>query len=195
MMYERVKTKRQQRGFKIITEYFCDKYDWYNAPNVVDGRRYNILPHKKRFYQRKKVIGTIEIIPCKTISALEGLEKTYFSQLNDVIPHQNKTWQIDKLCLHENYQRQGYFQIFFQIIFEHATENGAKYYLSTIESKLFRFLRISLGSAVEKRGNAIVGATTVLIPALINIEQLLKDQDNVKRLLGKKALPLLGKVR
>lgn len=50
-------------------------------------------------------------------------------------------------------------------------------------------LRISLGSCVEQRGEALVGPTTALIPVLIDIEKLRQDQEKVSKLLEQKMVP------
>lgn len=143
-----------------------------NDPYAVNGCRYNLLYRKGRIYRTKKVIGTIEFIPYdpKNLnSTVEGPAKFRFSKFDEIRSHQNQTREIDKLCIHKDFQRRGYFQIFMHILYDHATKNNPKYYLALIEKKFYRMLRISYGSNVKQKGEAHVGPTSALIPTVIDI--------------------------
>src|SRR5690625_1076274 len=184
-MYELVKTSRQQKQFEKTWEYFCAKYDWVNDPYAKDGLRYNLIAYHGFIYKRKKTIGTIELIPYdpnNKDSTVEGSDRFHFSKYDDIRLHKDHIWEIDKLCIHKDYQRQGYFQNFIHIIFYHATENHAKYYLALIEQKLYRMLKFILGSAIEQKGDPIAGSTTSLIPVVIHIEEILNDEEKTRKL-------------
>src|SRR5690625_3371667 len=162
-MYERVKTRRQQKKFEKTWEYFCKKYNWYNDPYAKDGNRYNLLLHKRQFYKPREVIGTIEFIPYdpnNPNSTVEGKHRFEYSKLSNVIKYEKRIWEIDKLCIHEAYQRKGYFSLLVHIIMEHASKNNTKYYLALIEKKFYRMLKISFGSIVEQQGSPLVGSET-----------------------------------
>lgn len=183
-MYEKVKTRRQQRKFEKTWEYFCKKYNWYNDPYAKDGDRYNLLLHKRPSYKPKKVIGTVEFIPYdpnNPNSTVEGINRFEFSKLSDVRLYQNRTWEVDKLCIHEDYQRKGYFLLFLHIIMEHANKHNTKYYLALIEKRLYQMLKVSFGSNVEQQGSPLVGpGDSSLIPTTIHIEKLLMDEKGGK---------------
>lgn len=187
-MYELVKTRRQQRKFEKTWEYFCAKYNWHNDPYAKDGQRYNLIISEGNFYKRKKVIGTIELIPYdpnNKNSTVEGPDRFRFSKCDDIRLNKDRIWEIDKLCIHKSYQRQGYFRNFLHIIFYHATENHAKYYLALIEHKLYRMLKFILGSSIEQKDDPIAGSTTSLIPVVIHIEKVLNDQEKTSKLLDR----------
>lgn len=186
-MYELVKTSRQQREFAKTWEYFCVKYGWVNDPYAVNGNRYNLLMQQGRFYKRKKVIGTIEFIPYdpeNPNSTVEQPGRFSFSEYNEIKLNRDLIWEIDKLCIHHYYQRQGYFQILLHIIFQHATQNNAKYYLALIEKKFYRMLRILLGSSVQQKGEALIGPSTALIPTIIDIKKFMEDERLMKMFFG-----------
>ncbi|OZU89297.1 hypothetical protein CIL03_06150 [Virgibacillus indicus] len=183
-MYEIVQTKRQQKHFETTWEYFCNKYGWYNDPYAENGNRYNLLLHKKGFCKRKKVIGTIEFIPYDPKNPQSTVETRFqFSKYDEIKLQQNRIWEIDKLCLHKDYQRKGYFHAFSHVLYDHITKNEPKYYLALIEKKFFRMLKMMLGSVVEQKGEALIGPTTALIPTVFNIEKVMEDKERVNKLL------------
>lgn len=186
-MYELVRTTRQQKRFEKTWEYFCEKYDWMNDPYAQNGQRYNITVQQGFIYKRKKTIGTIELIPYdynNKDSTVEGPDRFEFSKYHDIRLYQSNIWEIDKLCIHQDYQRQGYFHNFMHIIFHHATKNQVKYYLSIMEQKLHRMLKFLLGPFIEQKGEPLVGPTTSLIPTVIHIEEILNDKEKISKLLG-----------
>lgn len=184
-MYELVKTARQQKKFQTTWEYFCDKYKWVNDPYAKDGVRYNLLLHKKGFYKKSKVIGTIEFIPYNPQNPNSTVEGRFnFSKYDEIARHQQEIWEIDKVCIHQDYQRQGYIQIFSQIIYEHAAEHRPKCYLALIEKKLYRWLKFSFGSYVKQKGTALDVPTTSLIPAVLEIEEFMKAEEAGQKLLN-----------
>lgn len=185
-MYERVKTRYQQKKFEEIWEYFCTKYDWLNDPYAKNGQRYNLITHQGFIYKRKKAIGTIEFIPYDPTSknsTVEGPDRFEFSKYNEIRLNQDHIWEIDKLCIHQDYQRQGYFRTFMHILYHHATENQTKYYLSLMEHRLYRMLKFMLGAFIEQKGEPLVGPTTSLIPTVIHVEKILEDKEKTRKLL------------
>ncbi|HHW37932.1 MAG TPA: hypothetical protein GXX18_11920 [Bacillales bacterium] len=181
-MYEIVKSVRQQKQFKNTWEYFCDFYGWHNDPYAKNGIRYNLLLPSKR----KKVIGTIEFIPYNSMnpdSTVEG--KFQFSRFDFIMSHPNRVWEIDKLCLHGDFHRQGYFENFMHVFYDHSKRHQPKYYIGLMEKRLFRMLRISFGLGLKQAGEALVGPSTALIPFVFDIEVLLQDKETVRMLLSK----------
>lgn len=185
-MYELVKTPRQQRKFEKTWEYFCTQYGWLNDPYAKDGQRYNLIVQQGSIYKRKKAIGTIEFIPYdpnNKDSTVEGPDRFQFSEYDEIRLNQEYVWEIDKLCIHQNYQRQGYFHNFMHIIFHHATEHQTKYYLSLMEQNLYRMLKFMLGTFIEQKGEPFTGPTTSFIPTVIHIEKILRDKGKIRKLL------------
>lgn len=174
-MYEIVKTSRQLKAFKNTWEYFCKKHRWINDPYSENGVRYNLIINKNNYlFKKKTVIGTIEFIPYdpnNPNSTVEG--KFNFSKFNDILLYQKRTWEIDKLCIHENYQGKGYFQQFLHVFLDHFKQYQPKYYLALIEEKLFIKLKNYYGVDVIKMGEGFIGHDTKLIPMLFDIEQLM----------------------
>ncbi|WP_106496625.1 hypothetical protein [Lentibacillus sp. Marseille-P4043] len=190
-MYELVKTFKQQKAFERTWEFFCEKYKWYNDPYAKNGIRYNLFV---RQFVKKKVIGTIEFIPYdpkNPNSTVEGPKKANFSQYNQIMLHQKQTWEIDKLCIHENYQRQGQFPYFMDIFADHINEHIPKYYLALIEKKFYRMLRLALGSAVEQRGEALIGPKTILIPVVVDVKMVIQNGGVKRERFGKKTPRIL----
>ena len=112
-MYQLVKTKKQQRNFEWTWEYFCNKYLWYNDPYSKNGARYNLM-------NEKDTIGTIEFIPYipnRPTSTVEG-KSCDFSQFHAIAQQKGKVWEVDKLCINEEYQRQGHFNQFIEVFYE-----------------------------------------------------------------------------
>ncbi|MGM8212325.1 hypothetical protein ACLIBH_05945 [Virgibacillus sp. W0430] len=170
-MYEKVKTKRQQESFAKTWEYFCKQYGWYNDPYTKVGTRYNLL-YKKNAFKKNEVIGTLELIPYKpntSYSTVDGPGRAAFNTYKEFRINQNRVWEIDKLCIHTDFQRKGYFYVFIQIILEHAKSNRSMYLLALTEKKLFRMLKMQFGSFVEQKGNELPGPTTALVPTVIHI--------------------------
>lgn len=185
-MYEIVQSSRQQKAFEHTWEYFCDKYNWYNDPYAKNGVRYNLLLPGNP----KQVIGTIEFVPYDPTSPDSTVEKHFpFSNVIDNRIHQSRIWEIDKLCLHQDYQRKGYFEIFMHVFYDHCKRYKPKYYLALIESRFFRMLRILFGLKIEQIGKALIGPTTALIPVIFDVEQLMQAEEDVKRLLEMKNPP------
>jgi len=177
-MYERVKTLKQQKKFEETWEYICSKSGWVNDPYDESGVRYNILLQKRFSFITKKVIGTIEFIPydpSNPHSTVEGPTRSTFSIYEDIIKFQARTWEIDKLCIDEDYQRKGYFQSFMEVFYDHAVTYSPKYYLALIEKKFYRMLKISYGLAIEQRGEALPGKDTALIPIVFDIDKLMNN--------------------
>lgn len=180
-MYEIVSTKRQQKQFQDSWEYFCEKYNWENDPYAKDGIRYNLLLPEKR----KKVIGTIEFIPYNPKNPDSTVEGRFpFSTFEDIRINQNRVWEIDKLCLNKEFHRQGYFENFMNVFYDHALTHKPKYYVALMEKKFYRMIRISFGLAVEQRGKDLVGPSSALIPIVFDIEKIMRDEEMVKNLLA-----------
>ncbi|WP_404452320.1 GNAT family N-acetyltransferase [Virgibacillus necropolis] len=183
-MYGLVKTKRQQKNFEITWEFFCDQFGWQNDPYAENGCRYNLYLLGKCFYRRNKVIGTIEFIPYDPKNPNSTVEKRFsFSKFDEIRLYHNRIWEIDKLCIHKDYQRKGHFHDFLQILYDHALEYKPKFYVALIEKKLYRMLRISFGQRVRQSGDALVGPTTELIPTVIEISEMMNDKEYVKKVL------------
>ncbi|TWI59678.1 hypothetical protein [Halalkalibacter nanhaiisediminis] len=186
-MYELVKTRRQQKAFENIWEFSCEKQGWRNDPYAEMGIRYNLLLPKKHLLRKRKVIGTIEFIPYDPTnphSTVEGPTRWEFSKHEEIMAYQSQTWEIDKLCIHPKYQRQGYFPFFMHVFAEHAILHQPKYYLALIEKKLYRMLRISFGLRVEQKGEEFIGPDTVLIPIVFDINKIMEDEERISRVLG-----------
>ncbi|MEK3885911.1 hypothetical protein [Bacillus sp. FSL K6-3431] len=185
-MYQKVKSSQQQKQFEHTWEYFCEMYGWYNDPYAKNGIRYNLLlPDKPNI-----VIGTIEFIPYdpkNPDSTVEG--RCRFFEFEEIKAHQKRVWEIDKLCLHKDYHRQGYFENFMDVFYDHASRNNPKYYIGLMEKRFFRMLRISFGLGVEQKGEALVGPTTALIPVVFDVEKLMRDERTVRVLFENKLSP------
>lgn len=181
IMYEIVKTSKQQKQFETTWEYFCEKYGWDNDPYAKDGIRYNLLLPRLK----KKVIGTVEFIPYNPHTQASTVEGRFpFSSIEEIRLQQDRVWEIDKLCLHYEYHRQGYFEYFMHVFYDHAFCHQPKYYIALIEKKFFRMIRISFGVGVEQKGEAMVGPDSTLIPVVLDIEKIIHDEKKLKKLLA-----------
>lgn len=179
-MFEIVKTKRQQKQFENTWEYFCELYDWENDPYAKEGIRYNLLLPTKR----KKVIGTVEFIPYDPNNPESTVERRIpFSQFKDIMLHQHRVWEVDKLCIHKDFQRQGLFELFLHVLFDHANTYQPKYYIGIMEKRFFRMLRISFGWGIQQKGKEQRGINTTLIPVMLDVEKIMQDQEKIISLL------------
>lgn len=184
-MFELAKSARQQREFKLLWEDICHKSGWANDPYAENGDRYNLLLPKNSFLKRKKVIGTIEFIPYLQTNQYSAAEERFkFSELPEIKSHMDRVWEIDKLCLHARYQRRGYFRSFSHIFFDHINKYSPKYYLGLIEKKFYRMLRFTFGSNVKQKGKALTGPNTALIPAVIDIECIQRDEKAIRSFMN-----------
>ncbi|GGE30578.1 hypothetical protein GCM10011391_06560 [Pullulanibacillus camelliae] len=182
-MYQRVTTARQQKAFAKTWEYFCRKYGWLNDPYAKKGMRYNLLLDKSTFFQRKKVIGTVEFIPYDPNNPESTIEPHCpFSDDEGIRLHQARTWEIDKLCIHEDFQKKGHFNQFIAIFFAHMKATQPKFYIGLMEEKFFRMLRMSFGLKVVQQKEKIVSPQTTLVPILFDVEQFLSDSKRVDHL-------------
>lgn len=185
-LFELVNTPKQQRQFEKTWEYFCDEFGWINDPYAENGVRYNLLIKEMGGFKRRRVIGTIEFTPYhpkNPNSTVEGPHKFPFSECDEIKANQERIWEIDKLCIHQDYQRRGYFYLFMHIFQDHTSRYNPKYYLALMEKRFFRMLRISFGLPVVQRGDALVCPTTALIPILFDVEEMLDDDKKVMSLL------------
>lgn len=175
-MYEIVRTKLQQKNFEVTWEYFCNLYGWKNDPYTTSGVRYNLLLPKKKIGRRKKTIGTVEFIPYyqnNPETTVDGPGKGEFFKLDEIKSNPGRIWEIDKLCIHKEYQKQGYLDFFMQVFHDHASMYQPKYYVALIEKKFYRALRISYGLTVEQKGEPLIGPGTSLIPMIFDIEKFM----------------------
>ena len=187
VLFEIVRTPNQQKSFEQTWEYFCLKFGWNNDPYSKNGVRYNLLLPGKEFLRSKKILGTVEFTPYEpnnTHSTVEGRNRYKFSDINEIMQHRDRVWEIDKLCLHKNYHQLGYFSIFMKVFDDHNSNHKPKFYIALVEKKLYKKLRILLGSSIEKRGESLAGPTTSLAPVIIKIEEISQNPKAVDRLLN-----------
>lgn len=185
-MYVLVKNTRQQKEFQATWETVCRKQNWYNDPYAIDGVRYILFHPLKKVFVRKRVIGTIEFLPYNPnnpFSTVEGPGKFEFSKIEEIQHNINRTWEIDKLCLGEAYQRQGYFKNFILVFYDHIIKYQPKYYIGLMEKKFFRMIRMVFGIAIEQPGQELKGPTTSLVPIILDIEKLITNKKRVEMIL------------
>ena len=180
--YELVRTVKQQQDFERTWEYFCRKYRWVNDTYAPDGIRYNLILPKRHLFQKRTVIGTAEFIPFDPVQRHQKIKELYREHA-EFESDPDRVWEIDKLCLHQAYQRQGYFQIFLLIFMEHALAHRVKFYIGHMEEKFFRMLRIWYGLELEAKGKPVRGAKASLVPVLFDVEKALCNEEKVKRVL------------
>lgn len=184
--YELVRTAKQHREFERTWNYFCKKYRWNNDPHAPIGIRYNLILPGKPFLQRRKVIGTVEFTryyPDRPNRMAEGRNGISFYDEEEILRHPGRVWEIDKLCLHQDYQRQGYFQIFLLLIWEHTRKHQTKFYLGLMEEKFYRMLRIWYGLDVIRKGDPVPGPKTTLVPVIFDVENVLHNEEKIKSLV------------
>ncbi|TQS74140.1 GNAT family N-acetyltransferase [Ornithinibacillus gellani] len=178
-MYCMVQSARQQKQFETTWEYFCQKYNWYNDRYAEDGIRYVLLKQQGRLFKKQKVIGTIEFIPYCPNNPFSTVEGRFpFSNLHLVNQYIQRIWEIDKLCIHHDYQRKGYFQQMVRIVAEHARQHHVAMYVTLMEKKLYRTLKMSHGSMIHRHGEDIVGTHSILIPTRIDFRKPPYDSRN-----------------
>lgn len=183
-MFEIVSTRKQQKEFELTWEYYCEKYGWMNDPYAKNGVRY-IITTPNSFLKKRKVIGTIEFIPYHPNNPDSTVQKgADFSQYKEIYHHQNDVWEIDKLCLHEDYQRKGYFHLFFHIFLEHVKKYNPMYYIALMENRFYRMMRISYGFRIEQKEEPLVGPNGMsLVPIAVDVGEIRKDEGKMEELL------------
>lgn len=182
-MFEIVETTKQQKTFQDTWEYFCTKYGWLNDPYSQNGVRYNLLHPNILIKGYPKTIGTVEFIPYylnNPETTVEGPGKFDFFKLEEIKSNTGRIWEIDKLCIHKDHQKQGFLNVFMHVFLDHARNHQPKYYIALIEKKFYRALRISYGFAIEQKGDPIIGPGTSLIPVMFDMEKLMEDKEKVK---------------
>lgn len=179
-MYEMVGTKRQQKQFEKTWEYFCEEFGWVNDPYAETGLRYNIRVGKRSWHRRHKVIGTIELIPYDPDNPDSTVEGRFpFSAIEEISCNKQYTWEIDKLCIHRDFQRMGNFPTFLQILNDHAKQHDSLYYVALIEKKFFRMLRISYEGCFKQVGDELIGPTTSLVPAYADAHHIIRLYEKI----------------
>ncbi|MDG5472598.1 hypothetical protein P6709_12650 [Jeotgalibacillus sp. ET6] len=183
-MFQVVKTQKQQKLFEETWEYFCKKYRWVNDPYAKNGIRYMLL-RPKEIKDKNSILGTIEFIPYDPLNAESTVEGRFkFNDLSEIKENQDRVWEIDKFCLHKDFHRIGYFSLFFQIFYHHVYEHHPKYYVAIVEKKLYRMLKILLGSMAAQVGESLPGPSTSLVPVIIHIEAIKNNPSLVAKLLS-----------
>ncbi|KMK75021.1 hypothetical protein [Alkalihalobacillus pseudalcaliphilus] len=185
-MFEIVQHSKQQKKFASIWEHACEKNGWENDSYRNDAVRYNLLISNRYPFLPKKAIGTVEFIPFDPLhknSTVEGEGRSKFSHYPDIKANQKKTWEIDKLCLHESYQRQGHFKRFMEVFYDHALHYEPIYYIGLMEKKFYRMIKILYKLAVEQRGEELVGTGQTLVPVVLKIGEIMENKKMVERIL------------
>lgn len=186
-MFKKVTSQKEQEAFAATWEYFCERNGWHKDPYAQTGERYQLLLSKRD----PTVIGTIEFIPYHEEVEVERYFR--FSKIPSIFQQQERVWEIDKLCLHKDYHRQGYFFHFFEIIYDHALLHQPKYYIAILEKKLYRLLKMSVGRRMIRVDKQTVRSEASLIPVVIQIEQIMKDDTILQSLLLRRNKLLLWK--
>lgn len=184
MMYEVVKNTTQKKEFLKTWDFFCSKYDWENEPDGGKGIQYNLLLPAA---ESKKVIGTVELIPISLSKLKRNLGESngyMLSQFDEIKVNNNRIWEIDKVCILEEFQRQGHFKVILQILYDHALKYKPKYYVGHIEKKFYRMLRIFLGIRIERKGEEFISPNSTLIPIIIDVEKIMNDKKKLVQLLN-----------
>ena len=180
-LYEVVTSKKQQKQFEQTWEYFCEKNNWFNDPYTKSGIRYLL----KNPTNIKKTIGTIELVPYSSTNPESTVERHHsFANYEEIALHQGRVWEIDKLCLHKEYHRQGHFVHIIHVLYNHALEYKPKYYIGLMEKKFFRMARILLGLPVIQRSEALVFDESTLIPVVLDVESIMLDKAKLNVLLS-----------
>ena len=180
-MYEIVNSKKQQKDFEQTWEYFCKKNNWFNDPYTKSGIRYLIKNPQKR----KNTIGTIELVPYSPTNPESTVERHHsFANYEEITAHQGRVWEIDKLCLHKDYHRQGYFIHIIDVLYTHALEHKPKYYIGLMEKKFFRMVRIVYGVRVIQRSEELVYDKSILVPIMLDIESIIRNETKLAELLS-----------
>lgn len=185
-MFEIVRTNKQLKEFKKTWERVCKQQKWFNDPYSYNGVRYNVVtkaPLSPIFpIISKKVIGTVEFIPYdpgNPNSTVEGPERFEFSKVPLIQAYQDRTWEVDKLCLDETFQRRGHLDHFISIFSHHIETYHPRFYLGLMEKKFFRMVRINFGISVLQMGEELKGPKSSLIPVLFEVNEFLKIIEKV----------------
>ena len=107
-----------------------------------------------------------------------------FADYEEITLYQERVWEIDKLCLHKEYHRQGYFVHLIHVLYNHALENQPKYYIGLMKKKFFRMARIFLGVPVIQRSDELVFDDSTLIPVVLDIESIMLARAKLDVLLS-----------
>lgn len=131
--------------------------------------------------------GTIELVPYSPTNPESTVERHHsFSDYEEINLHQGRVWEMDKLCLHKEYHHQGYFVHIIQVLYNHALEHNPKYYIGLMEKKFFRMARIFLGVHFVQRSEALVFDESTLIPVVLDIESIIRDEGKLAELFSLK---------
>ncbi|WP_411332967.1 GNAT family N-acyltransferase [Metabacillus indicus] len=190
---EAVCNEKQQKEFENTWEFLCSKMGWFNDPYSEHGVRYLIVLGENN---NREIIGTIEFIPYhpnNPHSTVEGKTEISFSLLPEFKNYYKRIWEIDKLCIKQEYQRKGYFYLFLYVFYYHARQYSPRYYIALIEKKFFRMLKISFGLHVDKVGEELIGPGTSLVPVKFHIESIISNKKVIKGLLSNNKKPPLKK--
>ncbi|MGP1907747.1 hypothetical protein ACTSEZ_06215 [Metabacillus sp. JX24] len=187
---EKVCNEKQQKEFENTWETLCSKMGWFNDPYSKHGVRYLIVLGENN---NREIIGTIEFIPYhpnNPHSTVEGKTEISFSLLPEFKNNYKRIWEIDKLCIKQEYQRKGYFYLILYVFYYHVRQYSPRYYIALIEKKFFRMLKISFGLHVEKVGEELIGPGTSLVPVTFDIERIMNNKKAVDSLLEKDKVPV-----
>ncbi|MGM0836102.1 MAG: hypothetical protein ACQEV7_08090 [Bacillota bacterium] len=186
-MHEQVKSRKQLESFKKVWEPICRQQRWMNDPYDPGGIRFNLLlPQDNifRFFKKKEVIGTIEFLrfnPDSPYCTVEGPDRYKFSGLKEIVKHQDRVWEIDKLCLKEKYQGKAYFPYFFHIFLDHIITYQPKYYIGLMEKRFFTMIKARFGSAIELKAE-FKGQNTALMAVVFDVESAMENSLKMKML-------------
>lgn len=174
-MFREVVTPKDHQMFSAKWGKIAEKYSYSNKPAFGVERRFVIELNQKTLNENDAVIGALEFVPFnpEVYSIVESYHP--FSQIPDVAENREKTFEIGKLCIDEEYQATGYFKDVLACIFQHHLDTGATQYVAMMRYYLFQMLtekfKFDIKGLAEPKANPI----DLSLPIMFKVEDLIKN--------------------
>ncbi|WP_332628501.1 hypothetical protein [Halalkalibacter flavus] len=167
-MYLRVKSKENKVKFMNLWK------------EIAKGRQLPVTDLEERseafILQNKdgKSVGTIEFIPCNSISEFSG-DLIDISSDKRILDNIGQTYQVRKMGVKKELVSKFALLDLLKIAALHAKNNNVQYYVSYLEKRHFESLTKKFKFRLEQIGDEVKLKKKVCVPALIDVEDAITN--------------------
>ncbi|MFX3630022.1 MAG: hypothetical protein ACE3JR_12030 [Ectobacillus sp.] len=174
-MFQKVKTKEEHFIFEQLWGDFCEERNLAFVERNLNPARYLLIG------EGEKYIGTVE---CTQYLLPEQSNAEYFysfSKNSAITGLENKRiYEIGKLSIARQYRGRGHFKRLAVILFIHALETKADWYIAVLTKRMYLYLQF-LGFRIEPVDNAFpISEKVIGVPVRIKTYEALRYMYSIK---------------
>lgn len=140
IMFQRVQTKEEHFWFEQLWGDFCEERNLQFVERNLNPTRFLLIEHNH-------YIGTVECVPY-TVPEQSNSEFFYSFSKNELVENLKNVYEIGKLSVARQSRGRGQFKRLATILFIHALETKAEWYIAVVTKRMYMYLR-SLGFPIE----------------------------------------------